>query len=261
MRRRQAWRTSYLRMVDERAELPVVRLRNVERKGVPDMRSERTERPMTAEQVEKCECCGERLGRLNQTYTTLDGVDLCRRCYEAVPSDKQRPPYHERSNRREWFLVSHPNEVIEAYSEDGSLHESVSREIESLQAALQRALSLARHATNGWACYAKRKPELDEIGRLHRELDAMEPSPAADAVARSDGDGQDGPRAPSSDALSSSGTPPEGAQKVRAVVELLESLPADYDWNADPHYLTLLQGAMNKLAAPSSSSIPAEPNK
>jgi hypothetical protein len=35
------------------------------------------------------------------------------------------------------------------------------------------ALRLAMEATNGWACYAKRKIELDEIGRLHRELKAL----------------------------------------------------------------------------------------
>ena len=38
---------------------------------------------------------------------------------------------------------------------------------------LDAALRLAREATNGWACYAKRKIELDEIARLHRELDAV----------------------------------------------------------------------------------------
>jgi hypothetical protein len=35
------------------------------------------------------------------------------------------------------------------------------------------AVRLAMEATNGWACYAKRKIELDEIGRLHRELKAL----------------------------------------------------------------------------------------
>jgi hypothetical protein len=33
---------------------------------------------------------------------------------------------------------------------------------------------LAREATNGWACYAKRKVEHDEIARLHRAISATE---------------------------------------------------------------------------------------
>ncbi len=41
---------------------------------------------------------------------------------------------------------------------------------------LDRALSLARQATNGWAVYAKRACEHDDIARLHRELDAIEAS-------------------------------------------------------------------------------------
>lgn len=41
--------------------------------------------------------------------------------------------YHETSNRRAWFLKAHPAEVVEAYLEDGSLHEAIAREIESLQ--------------------------------------------------------------------------------------------------------------------------------
>ncbi len=40
------------------------------------------------------------------------------------------------------------------------------------ETALETALRLAKHATNGWACYAKRKVEHDEIARLHREIDA-----------------------------------------------------------------------------------------
>ena len=36
------------------------------------------------------------------------------------------------------------------------------------------ALRLAKEATNGWACYAKRESEHKEIARLHREIAAME---------------------------------------------------------------------------------------
>lgn len=38
---------------------------------------------------------------------------------------------------------------------------------------LEKALKLAKEATNGWACYAKRAIEHDEIARLHREIDAL----------------------------------------------------------------------------------------
>lgn len=36
------------------------------------------------------------------------------------------------------------------------------------------ALRLAKEATNGWACYAKRQAEHDEIARLHREIARLE---------------------------------------------------------------------------------------
>jgi hypothetical protein len=36
------------------------------------------------------------------------------------------------------------------------------------------ARKLARQATNGWACYATREVEHDDIARIHRVLDAME---------------------------------------------------------------------------------------
>jgi hypothetical protein len=45
-----------------------------------------------------------------------------------------------------------------------------------LRAALADVLCLAKEATNGWACYAKRKIEHDEIARLHREIAALGPS-------------------------------------------------------------------------------------
>lgn len=37
-----------------------------------------------------------------------------------------------------------------------------------------RALRLAKEATNGWACYAKRQAEHDNIAHLHREIAALE---------------------------------------------------------------------------------------
>jgi len=38
--------------------------------------------------------------------------------------------------------------------------------------AARRLATLAKEATNGWACFAKRKSEHDGIARLHREIDA-----------------------------------------------------------------------------------------
>ena len=38
---------------------------------------------------------------------------------------------------------------------------------------LREALSLAKQATNGWACHAKRKIEHDEIARLHEAIEVI----------------------------------------------------------------------------------------
>ena len=40
-------------------------------------------------------------------------------------------------------------------------------------AALREALTLAKQATNGWACFAKTKAEHADIARLHRAIDAL----------------------------------------------------------------------------------------
>ena len=42
------------------------------------------------------------------------------------------------------------------------------------QEVIDRALRLAKEATNGWACYAKRILEYDNIAHLHREIAALE---------------------------------------------------------------------------------------
>lgn len=47
----------------------------------------------------------------------------------------------------------------------------------SLTQAQHRLMKLAKEATNGWACYAKRKIEHDDIARLHREIDAIAAEP------------------------------------------------------------------------------------
>jgi len=41
------------------------------------------------------------------------------------------------------------------------------------RATLASLRKLAKEATNGWACFAKRKNELDEIGRIHAAIDAV----------------------------------------------------------------------------------------
>lgn len=42
--------------------------------------------------------------------------------------------------------------------------------------ALKEALTTAREATNGWACYARTKMEHAEIARLHLVIDAAHAS-------------------------------------------------------------------------------------
>ena len=39
----------------------------------------------------------------------------------------------KKSNQLTWFLRAHPSEVIEAYAEDGSLHEIIAQQIEAMQ--------------------------------------------------------------------------------------------------------------------------------
>src|SRR3990167_8011642 len=86
-----------------------------------------------------------------------------------------------------WFLTAHPSEVIEAYAEDGSLHESICVELTRLRAALQtaeqardeyrNALSnhLCEHDMADWvACSGHHDKTCDvceERGPHHHELD------------------------------------------------------------------------------------------
>ncbi len=41
--------------------------------------------------------------------------------------------------------------------------------------SMEELRRLAKEATNGWACFAKRNCEHDEITRLHKAIDAAEP--------------------------------------------------------------------------------------
>lgn len=45
---------------------------------------------------------------------------------------------------------------------------------EDAQELMNRALSLAKEATNGWACYAKRDVEHENIANLHQRIAALE---------------------------------------------------------------------------------------
>lgn len=104
------------------------------------------------------------------TVTLLDGSVIPKRLeyceahasalLDAIADESVVEPYHKRSNRRAWFLTAHPSEVIEAYAEDGSLHESIAREIESLEAAVEaRAVDPAGEL-------AKRDPSTREENAL-----------------------------------------------------------------------------------------------
>ena len=41
------------------------------------------------------------------------------------------------------------------------------------EARVSTLVSIARRAVNGWACYAKRKLEHDDIARLHQEISSV----------------------------------------------------------------------------------------
>lgn len=43
-----------------------------------------------------------------------------------------------------------------------------------LKGLVSALVSLAKQATNGWACHARTKREHEDIARLHREIDAVE---------------------------------------------------------------------------------------
>jgi hypothetical protein len=53
-------------------------------------------------------------------------------------------------------------------------HARIESQLTEAQQRIQLALRLAKEATNGWACYATRKLEVDEIARLHKEIDDLE---------------------------------------------------------------------------------------
>jgi hypothetical protein len=52
------------------------------------------------------------------------------------------------------------------------LYSKALERVEAADARLQEALSLAKQATNGWACYATREIEHKGISRLHAAIDA-----------------------------------------------------------------------------------------
>lgn len=76
-------------------------------------------------------------------------------------------------------LVGMVKQLREAYAEarenrrgEFELREIAEARIQQLTEALAKATTLAKEATNGWACYARTNLEHNEIARLHREIDA-----------------------------------------------------------------------------------------
>lgn len=54
---------------------------------------------------------------------------------------------------------------------------SLSADLARREQEIERLRTLAKEATNGWACYAKSTLERDEIGRLHTEIDRAAADP------------------------------------------------------------------------------------
>jgi hypothetical protein len=88
----------------------------------------------------------------------------------------------------------------------------------SASSSLRAPLKLARYATNGWACFAKRKREFDEIARLHREISEL--SAALDASLESENANQGLREGSSQPVREPEATPNAGA--IRALVQDLD---------------------------------------
>jgi hypothetical protein len=59
------------------------------------------------------------------------------------------------------------------YACEVQLTDSWRTDLDKVTAQRDQLLRLAKEATNGWACYATRKIEHDEIARLHREIEGV----------------------------------------------------------------------------------------
>ena len=74
-------------------------------------------------------------------------------------------------------VMTAPGHCDSAESEKAKGLEQMSDDLldraEAAEATIARLRELAKEATNGWACYAKRKIEHDDIARIHREIDAL----------------------------------------------------------------------------------------
>ncbi len=85
------------------------------------------------------------------------------------------------------FVNIHADDVRDGFTDTEmlALHEHLASALEapSLLPLLHTAVRLAKEATNGWACYAKRKAEHDNIAHLHREIAQLE----RDATTKGDG--------------------------------------------------------------------------
>lgn len=73
-----------------------------------------------------------------------------------------------------WALTWFCNAIMAGYDHATRKAEAAAQQE---RARLAEALRLATEATNGWACYAKRKIEHNDIARLHREISAVASHP------------------------------------------------------------------------------------
>jgi len=68
-----------------------------------------------------------------------------------------------------------PHEVSRLNDEEIAVYVTkLELEMGAVRVQVAQALRLAKEATNGWACYAKRKIERDHIVRLYQEINAVE---------------------------------------------------------------------------------------
>lgn len=71
-------------------------------------------------------------------------------------------------------LEAQDKRIAELEAENAASRDAVRESAERLRAALR----LAKEATNGWACYAKRVSEHNDIARLHRAIATLDVWPA-----------------------------------------------------------------------------------
>ncbi len=127
-----------------------------------------------------CNCWQQQVLRAEQARqqaetTAGDALDEIRRLVDKLTESEQARQEAERraayEERRANTLRDERDKCTEAARLNGTA------DVAALRAELDRMRTLAKEATNGWACYAKRKIEHDGIARLHREIDALASTP------------------------------------------------------------------------------------